>query len=41
MRLKIIPQITITRKPRNKGDKTKFKFALEITIKRANNPRRG
>ena len=31
--VKIIPQITNTRKQSNTGDKTKFKFALEIIIR--------
>ena len=37
-RLKIITQITNTVEPSNTGEKTKYKFALEITPRRATAP---
>tara|TARA_B100000963_G_C22416845_1_gene575844 strand:- start:622 stop:753 length:132 start_codon:yes stop_codon:yes gene_type:complete len=36
--LKLIPKITNTTEPSNTGDKIKFKFALEITPRRAKAP---
>ena len=41
IRLKIIPHITNIKEPINIGEKTKFKFALEITPRRATAPALG
>ena len=41
IRLKIIPHITNIKEPINTGEKIKFKFALEITPRRATAPAGG